>query len=274
LSVHEKDLENNRRAKGLRNIVDFFVVDGSDYVFSPYNQLETCEIVPGATTVDFVGVEQSIGCDDMYLRLADFTHSIYHAKRLGLNYVQPQFVPPVTPTGFEHRQLPPETFKWLKAWYDREKLRQEVIESSSGPCMNQHIAPSSVTHLTPDHKTRLSNEVRSILEDWHGGPLSLTSIYGIRKYTNGSVLRMHVDTVNTHVVSAIINVDQDCDEDWPLLILDHHDNEHTISMKPGDMVLYESAKLLHGRPSTFKGRHYDNIFIHYKPAGGWDYEWI
>jgi len=28
------------------------------------------------------------------------------------------------------------------------------------------------------------------------------------KYTNGSVLRMHVDTVNTHVVSAIINVDQ------------------------------------------------------------------
>ena len=32
-----------------------------------------------------------------------------------------------------------------------------------------------------------------------------------RKYTNGSVLRMHVDTVNTHVVSAIINVDQQLD---------------------------------------------------------------
>ena len=42
-----------------------------------------------------------------------------------------------------------------------------------------------------------------------------------RKYTNGSVLRMHVDTVGTHVVSAIINVDQDVEKDWPLLILDH-----------------------------------------------------
>ena len=73
-----------------------------------------------------------------------------------------------------------------------------------------------------------------------------------RKYTNGSVLRMHVDTVNTHVVSAIINVDQDVDEDWPLLILDHDDNEHTLIMKPGDMVLYESAKLLHGRPGKYK----------------------
>ena len=32
---------------------------------------------------------------------------------------------------------------------------------------------------------------------------------------------MHVDTVGTHVVSAIINVDQDVEQDWPLLILDH-----------------------------------------------------
>ena len=38
---------------------------------------------------------------------------------------------------------------------------------------------------------------------------------------------------------------------WPLLILDHDDNEHEIQMSPGDMVLYESAKLLHGRPSTY-----------------------
>jgi len=70
------------------------------------------------------------------------------------------------------------------------------------------------------------------------------------KYNNGSVLRMHVDTVNTHVVSAIINVDQEVEQDWPLLILDHSDNEHRVVMRAGDMVLYESAKLLHGRPGV------------------------
>jgi hypothetical protein len=59
---------------------------------------------------------------------------------------------------------------------------------------------------------------------------------------------MHVDTLATHVVSAIINVDQDVDEPWELLILDHEDNEHSLQMAPGDMLLYESAKLLHGRP--------------------------
>ena len=38
-----------------------------------------------------------------------------------------------------------------------------------------------------------------------------------RKYNNGSVLRMHVDTVNTHVVSAIINVDQQVEQDLSLI---------------------------------------------------------
>jgi prolyl 4-hydroxylase len=60
---------------------------------------------------------------------------------------------------------------------------------------------------------------------------------------------MHVDTANTHVVSCIINVDQEVEEDWKLVILDHEENEHSITMRPGDMLLYESAKLLHGRPS-------------------------
>jgi hypothetical protein len=46
--------------------------------------------------------------------------------------------------------------------------------------MNQHVAPSGVTHLSPAHKDRLSDELRDILEAWHGAPLSLTSIYGIR----------------------------------------------------------------------------------------------
>ncbi len=86
---------------------------------------------------------------------------------------------------------------------------------------------------------------------------------------------MHVDTCSTHVVSAIMNIDQGgMRKDWPLLILDHDGNEHNITMKPGDMIFYESARLLHGRPEPMEGDHYDNIFIHYMPEEGWDYGWI
>ncbi len=75
-------------------------------------------------------------------------------------------------------------------------------------------------------------------------------------------------------MSAIINVDQEVDKDWPLIILDHEWNEHRLNMAPGDMLLYESAQALHGRPEPFVGNHYDNIFIHYAPKQGWDYDWL
>jgi prolyl 4-hydroxylase len=36
-------------------------------------------------------------------------------------------------------------------------------------------------------------------------------------------------------------------------------------MKPGDMVLYESHSVLHGRPFPMNGSHYANVFVHYEP---------
>lgn len=266
----EEPPEGSVKRKGVGNLVDFMVVDGSSYTWSPVNRIETCEV--GIQAKSFV--EGELSCEDMHMRLIEFTHNVWYHKRLGLNYVQPQMVRRVTDSGFEKRKLPPATYKWLKEWYDEQKLIQEVGEGPVGPCMNQHIAPSRITHLPGNLKDKLSRELRDILEGWYGGELEMTSIYGIRKYQNGSVLRMHVDTVNTHVVSSIINVDQGIDEVWPLIILDHDDNEHTVLMEPGDMLLYESAKLLHGRPDPFKGTHYDNIFVHYKPTSGWDYSWV
>jgi prolyl 4-hydroxylase len=199
---------------------------------------------------------------------------VLHGKRLGLNYVQPTHIPAFTPMGFEKRRLPEDTFRWLRGWYDqvKEEGRITKIEGSAGPCMNQVDAPSVMHMITPALKTRMAEELKPILEDWYGhGKLKMTSIYGVRKYTDGSILRMHVDTANTHVISAIINVDQDVEEPWRLLILDHDENEHWLTMEPGDMVLYESAKMLHGRPEPMKGERYENIFLHYMPSDGWDY---
>ena len=91
----------------------------------------------------------------------------------------------------------------------------------------------------------------------------------IRRYTNGSWLTNHVDRFNTHVISAILNVAQDVGEDWPLYILDNAGNTHKVVIQPGQMVWYESARAVHGRPQPLHGNYYDNIFIHFKPFGKW-----
>lgn len=172
-------------------IVDFMVVKESSYTFSPLNRLETCELITHEhPTQHTAGVSESklpvqfvegrISCDDMKLRLTEFSHQVWYHKRLGLNYVQPTLVHPVTANGFEKRKLPAETYKWLKEWYEKEQPTKEAVENAVGPSMNQHIAPSGITHLTPALKAQLAEELRPILEGWYDGALKMTSIYGIR----------------------------------------------------------------------------------------------
>jgi hypothetical protein len=58
------------------------------------------------------------------------------------------------------------------------------------------------------------------------------------------------------VSSCIIQVAQDIDEPWPVEVISHTGVAYNISMVPGDMVLYESHSILHGRPFPLVGRYY------------------
>lgn len=69
------------------------------------------------------------------------------------------------------------------------------------------------------------------------------------------------------ISSCIINVAQDVDEDWPLEVYGRDGLAYNVTMQPGDMVLYESHSLIHGRPFPLKGKYFANIFIHFQPTG-------
>lgn len=47
-------------------------------------------------TLSLTHTQQAVHCDDMSARMLEFSHTAWHQKRLALNYVQPQMVPPVT----------------------------------------------------------------------------------------------------------------------------------------------------------------------------------
>merc|ERR1711879_43701 len=134
-------------------------------------------------------------------------------------------------------------------------------------------------HLGQKERELVIEFFDGVISDWVGlpkGSLDMTSLYGIRRYSDGSVLEMHVDTVNSHAASAIMNVAQEgMRKDWKLEILDLKGNLHAMAMKPGDYLLYESAKLLHGRPKPLEGTAYANAFIHFAPKDKkiWDYSW-
>jgi len=110
----------------------------------------------------------------------------------------------------------------------------------------------------------VERETKDILENWTSQKLERTSIYGIRVYKEGAVLSPHVDR-HPLIISAIINVAQDIDEPWPIEVIGHDGKAYNITMEPGDMVLYESHSVIHGRPFPLKGRYFANIFVHFQP---------
>jgi prolyl 4-hydroxylase len=104
-----------------------------------------------------------------------------------------------------------------------------------------------------------------VIHEWTGVESEPTFVYGIRTYHNGSILMPHVDDL-PRISSMIINIDQDVDEDWPLEVYGHDGKAYNVTTEPGEMVLYESHSILHGRPFPLKGRFYANIFIHFAPG--------
>jgi prolyl 4-hydroxylase len=51
----------------------------------------------------------------------------------------------------------------------------------------------------------------------------------------------------------------------PLEVYGHDGKATNVTMLPGDMVLYESHSVIHGRPFPMKGNFYANVFVHFEP---------
>ena len=62
----------------------------------------------------------------------------------------------------------------------------------------------------------------------------------------------------------MIQIDQKVDKDWPLTLIDHEGGKKKVYLKPGEMLLYESAKMPHGRQFPLDGDFYDNLFAHFQ----------
>ena len=78
-------------------------------------------------------------------------------------------------------------------------------------------------------KRKIWNAAKDTLQEWTQEELTECSLYGIRVYTEGSILATHVDRMPL-VSSAILNVDQDVDEPWPIEVYAHDGKAYNITM--------------------------------------------
>lgn len=167
--------------------------------------------------------------------------------------------PSLTETGHELGKLDPQLHQKLRQFY---RGHQAVTESIPNFIKT---ASSRLAELSDPIKAELHHYFRSICQAWIKDQYALvpTYVYGVRTYLHGAWLKEHRDRQATHHVSAIIQVDQQVNEDWPLFIENKDGEWDQVILKPGDYVLYESARMEHGRMLPFNGTSFSNCFVHF-----------
>ena len=173
-----------------------------------------------------------------------------------------------TDRGFKKAELDKTLFSEIINFYSQNKNdeKREHIDGNFVYIPDSKEEASKLIELPRELKEKVHTTLKEPLEKWSNTSLDATFVYGIRVYQEGAVLVPHRDREETHIISAIINIDQEINEDWPLIIEDHLYRKHELTLKPGEVLYYESAKLLHGRPIPLNGKSFANIFCHFMPA--------
>jgi len=195
-------------------------------------------------------------------------------------HVRNTFIPgkiPLLATGIKKIKIPEKMWTDLLNFLDKNFHRShDEAWGDSQTQLNYYERNTRLIYLDWDYKMRdrLANDyIRPIIEEWSGiNDLKLTAFYGIREYVNGSWLRGHIDRLDTHVLSATMTIRTEGQHgDWPLVVVMPDGRRQEISTEPGSLVLYESAKIIHGRPSVFNGKFQYSCFVHFsplRPVGG------
>lgn len=225
------------------------------------------------------------GCRNYYMKASSRSSSHgsvcddSETDRFDMNRNQPPVMQNYTTLGFQKTKVPDHLMEELIEFWDQNSMtdiKHELPKETWYPGDTHTNHWESSTHMLdvgnpnlkgggPRLKQRLWKAAETTLLQWLQTEADLnlkpsekakgkadrlkltpTSLYGIRMYKSGAVLAPHVDRLPL-VTSAIINVAQDVEEPWPLEVYAHDGNAYNVTLEPGDMLLYESHSVIHGK---------------------------
>jgi hypothetical protein len=184
------------------------------------------------------------------------------------------FVPRHTALGWKLMQPPRELHQRVAEWFESQRHRM-LAEDWPGlddvGCNNNfdnddYILP----HDEAAPVMEMGKWIKEHLQQWMGTEVDPTwhTFYGARLQHSGSTCAMHVDSTDTHVMSATYNIAQrGMRKPWPLSFVEPGGAVKRVEQQPGDIVFYEGASGMHGRPVPLDGQEFVSIYFHWHPKG-------
>lgn len=170
-------------------------------------------------------------------------------------------VPKIHEIGFFKQRIPTDLYNNI---IDLYKMYRSYVrlnnESTSEARESWTFSTFLQLNKTPHLKQTLANDFNRYLSHIMKFNFENPQFYGFRIYLNKSKIRMHRDRLDLNI-GAILQIDQ-WGEPWPLDIEDHNGKKHEILLSAGEMVVYESSRISHGRLKEFNGIYYTNLLFH------------
>jgi prolyl 4-hydroxylase len=116
--------------------------------------------------------------------------------RMRMNLEQPKGQHNYTEIGFKHMSAPPKAWESIVKWYnDYKDQKKEEKWYRGNTIVNTWDSPSYMVSFENNEfrggmalKQLIWNEVQAVIEEWVGRKVEPTSLYGIRIYSNNSIL--------------------------------------------------------------------------------------
>jgi hypothetical protein len=181
-----------------------------------------------------------------------------------------------TQKGFRKDSLPKTTARILERYWANNKGNWREERWPIGDTTSNHWAsPTYRVELESSGlrggKGKVPREAvvestRERLEEWTLEKLRLTSASDVRVYTDGAVVNAQSRRLPRVSFSALINVAQDLKKPWSLELLSRDGETHQIILLPGEMLLIETASVIHGFPAPLQGKYMANMVVHFELA--------
>lgn len=228
------------------------------------------------------------------------------ADRIAINLMQPSNMKNYTQLGYEKLSVPPKLVESLKHYWKRKQLQLKKNHHHddhhpwySWPhslSSNFEVGSTYMNHWETHYhmmsiddeyyqnknlRTLIWDETKPILEQWvgnggggddengrviNGVELSPSSLVGTHIFTERTVIPPRVESL-PFVINAIIHVANDVDKPWPIEVYGHDGNAQNVTLDVGEMLVYESASVIVGRPFPLTGRYHADIIVSFEPLG-------
>ena len=192
------------------------------------------------------------------------------------------WLPKFTESGFQKLQIPAKLWETLSRSYNEMLPRifqviyqsrhidnQQLVEEDGHESFLRPVSRLFEMKLNPGISEEVGKVLQPLAEVWSGVLLEYHGTQNVRRYTNGSSVAAHLDGIGHLIIGAIMNMGQEVEVDWPLYLKDHQGVHRKVILHPGEMVFFESARVVHGRLEPLNGKFYDNMFVYFKPRGLW-----